>query len=90
MWHRGYRVCRPLSQPRVQAVGISQEQSAERERGGDGSWLHLASGVQPQHRSGRGRLGAPRAAERGGHGRSAVAAFPVLLAGQQREKRQGL
>lgn len=31
----------------------------ERERGGDGSWLHLASGVQPQHRSGKGRLGAP-------------------------------
>lgn len=33
MWHRGCRSCRPLSQPPVQAVGISQEQSAERKKG---------------------------------------------------------
>lgn len=33
MWHRDCRACRPLSQPPFQAVGISQEQSAERKKG---------------------------------------------------------
>lgn len=58
--HQGSGACRPLAGPPVQAVGIGQEKSAEREgRRRSRSRLHLASGAQPQRRSGRGRLGPP-------------------------------
>lgn len=88
MRHQGSRVCRPLSQPRVQAVGIRQEQSAGREKGK--RQILVTSG---QRRPASAEVWERtawdlRAAGRGGHGRSAATGFTVLPAGQQRGKKQ--
>lgn len=72
MWHRGSRACGPLSQPPVQAVGVGQEQSAERE-GEEMEPGYIWPAVSSLSvRSGRGQRGT--SGRRGGAG----------MAGQQR------
>lgn len=78
---RAVRIGAPQALRGRPGVGIGRE---GRRQARSGSGLHLASGVPPRQRSGRGRLGRPGGAGRGEHGRAPPARGP---AGGQRERR---